>query len=221
MIITNVQGVDVSRSNGFVDYHKLAANGVRFVYIKATEAIFVNAARAAFYRDNYNRARAAGLYVGAYHYFRGNYDSTAQANNVLSVVGTIGRNDLPLVFDAEEDGTAGFDSGVVCTKLHKALSFVEGHTGVQPMVYAPIDVCVNVLNDSFAEYPFWIAHYGDNAKNQPPMVPVTAFARPDWVDMRIMQYSQWGQREGVSADVDLDYFLDPAGIDAFIADRRA
>src|SRR5437870_4671048 len=60
-----IQGMDVARYQGAVDFGKAHAAGVRFVYMKATEgADYLDPA----FRQNWAKARAAGMAHGAYHF---------------------------------------------------------------------------------------------------------------------------------------------------------
>src|SRR3569623_1213468 len=60
-----IQGMDVARYQGSIDYSKVYAAGVHFVYMKATEGKdYVDPAFAA----NWVRARASGMAHGAYHF---------------------------------------------------------------------------------------------------------------------------------------------------------
>ncbi|MCW5953083.1 MAG: lysozyme, partial [Propionibacteriaceae bacterium] len=61
-----VWGVDVSRYQGEIDWPVLAAQGIEFAFIKATEgSSYVDPRFAA----NLEGASAAGLRAGAYHFF--------------------------------------------------------------------------------------------------------------------------------------------------------
>ena len=71
-----VVGLDISSHNGVPDFDSIAAAGVDFVYLKATEGTSFH--DPAFMR-NYLAAKRAGLKVGAYHFFRFDCDGTRQA----------------------------------------------------------------------------------------------------------------------------------------------
>ena len=58
-------GIDVSHWQGFIDWDRVAASGVDFAIVKATEGADVVDA---WYLRNRNRARRAGILVTAYHF---------------------------------------------------------------------------------------------------------------------------------------------------------
>lgn len=78
-----VRGVDVSAHQGVIDWPMLAAQGVEFAFIKATEGSGFTDARFSF---NVLQARNAGLRVGAYHFFSFESSGDAQADNFIAVV---------------------------------------------------------------------------------------------------------------------------------------
>ena len=60
-----IQGMDIARYQGNVDFYKARAAGMHFVFIKATEG--KDYLDPSFY-DNWRKAQAAGIARGAYHF---------------------------------------------------------------------------------------------------------------------------------------------------------
>ena len=60
-----IQGMDVARYQGRIDYAKVYASGIHFVYMKMTEG--KDYIDPGFY-ENWNAARQAGVARGAYHF---------------------------------------------------------------------------------------------------------------------------------------------------------
>ena len=57
-------GIDVSRYQGDIDFERVAASGVEMVYIRSSASgDYVDP----YFRQNYERAKAAGLKIGFYH----------------------------------------------------------------------------------------------------------------------------------------------------------
>lgn len=61
-----VRGIDVSHHHGEIDWAQVAQSGVAFVSVKASEGGELSDPR---FLANVTGARAAGLKVGAYHFF--------------------------------------------------------------------------------------------------------------------------------------------------------
>lgn len=79
----DVAGIDVSHWQGTIDWNAAAADGVEFVFIKATEGgDYTDPAFAA----NWSGSSRAGIRRGAYHFYRPQTDAAAQAQQFLRVV---------------------------------------------------------------------------------------------------------------------------------------
>src|SRR5690349_2704594 len=61
-----VRGIDVSHHQNEIDWRKVAHDDVSFAFIKATEG---GDHRDTRFATNWKEAQAAGLKVGAYHFF--------------------------------------------------------------------------------------------------------------------------------------------------------
>ena len=62
-----IKGIDISHWNGDIDFNKVKASGIEFVIIKAggSDRGFYTDPK---FKDNYEKAKAAGLFVGAYYF---------------------------------------------------------------------------------------------------------------------------------------------------------
>lgn len=101
----NTQGIDVSRYQGNIDWAKVKASGMTFVFIKATEGQTYTDPN---YQKNVIGALAAGLMVGTYHFFRATSTDGAKAEaahyaNTLNKVGGAKALQLPPVMDYENN----------------------------------------------------------------------------------------------------------------------
>lgn len=98
-------GLDVSVHQGVIDWHAVARDGIAATYIKASEGGALKDPR---FAANWNGARAAGLKVGAYHFFTLCRSGHEQADNFLArwreVGATPGPEVLPPVVDLELSG---------------------------------------------------------------------------------------------------------------------
>eukprot|EP01030_Chromulinospumella_sphaerica_P019884 gene19884-19787_t len=78
-----VRGIDVSHHQGTIDWTAVAADDVAFAYLKASEG---GDHRDRTFAANWQAARAAGLKVGAYHFFTFCRPGADQARNFLAAV---------------------------------------------------------------------------------------------------------------------------------------
>lgn len=186
-----IVGVDLSAHNGVVDFDSLAAAGIDFVYLKASEGVSFR--DQAFVR-NYHAARRAGLAVGAYHFFRFDCDGELQSVNFLRAVDGL-RPDLPLAVDVEEWRNApGQTTATVRERLRILVALLRAH-GYKVMIYTNKQGHARFVRDGFRsqEDPdVWICSF-----TTPPL------GHEPW---RLWQHSHIGRVAGVRGPVDLNTF---------------
>lgn len=182
-----VRGIDVSSHNGYIDFQKVAADSIEFVFIKATEGGDFKDKK---FRDNYTRAQAAGLKTGVYHFFRFDRDGVEQALNLLKTVGTR-RPELGLVIDVEKNGNPdSIPPETINRRLTEMVDYLNllGH---RVMFYTNLDGYYDYLVSSFQGYPLWICRFQEN--------PINA----EW---SFWQFSHRGSVNGIKGDVDMNVF---------------
>ena len=150
-----VRGVDVSAYQGEIDWETLAGQGLRFAFIKATEGSSFTDER---FAENYPAARAAGLAVGAYHFFSYDSPAEAQADHFIATVPQDG-DALPPVIDIEFYGgyfRTPADAGAVREELEILIGRLAGHYGRPPILYATRRAYKLYLAGWFEDCPIWI-----------------------------------------------------------------
>jgi GH25 family lysozyme M1 (1,4-beta-N-acetylmuramidase) len=222
-----VQGVDVSTSQGTVDWAKVKQNGIAFAYIKASEGLNQNSpTRAAYFRSNWKKTRDAGILHGAYHFFRANQDAELQAMAFVQAIEDVGglqADDLPPMLDVETtDSTA---QEMIILRVHRCLDKIGSELNVTPLIYTYKDFWDENLDDSFGDFPFWIASYPDsvNIPTSPkiPTRPRPALPSP-FEQFVFWQYGSKGLVSGIKTNVDLDLFEGTLqGLKDFSASMRA
>lgn len=182
-----VRGIDISRHNGTIDFGKVAATGIEFVFIKASEGL---SHRDSLFSRNYEEARRAGLKTGAYHFFRFDADGAEQGANFLSAVGSRPQ-DLGLVIDVEKTGNP---SDVSIEEVRKKLSAMVDYMnllGYRVMIYTNHEGYYDYMAEDLPGYPLWICRFQEN--------PINA----EWT---FWQYDHHGKLDGIKGEVDLDVF---------------
>ena len=92
-----VNGIDVSHFQGSIDWEEVAAQGIGFAFVKATDGLGTDPA----FATNWSGANQAGILRGAYHFFRPKLSAIDQAKHFCEVVESLGVRDLPPVLDVE------------------------------------------------------------------------------------------------------------------------
>ena len=184
-----INGIDVSNHNGSINWDKVAAdkNGVSFVYIKSTEGATYTDPR---FVENAKGATAAGLHVGAYHYFRMTSSTHEQFKNFKRALDSVPFDLIPMVDVETRDKkpVAVFrDSLAVFIKL------LENEYGIHPAIYGTNRSYNELCGNHFdLKYPLYIGRYGSNA----PIVSGKSH-------YTVWQYSEKGRIDGIEKDVDL------------------
>ena len=199
-----LEGVDVSRWQGSIDFAALRNSGKRFVIAKATEGIgFLDP----MYLANKYGASSAGLAVTAYHFARpdlnpGNPQGEADwfVDNLGLVPGM-----LAPALDLEVAGTLGVEG--LKAWVGAWLDRVYARTGARPMIYASPTFWKKYLADTttFADQGYsilWVAHWFVPG----PTVSANNWSGRGWT---FWQYTNCGSVPGISGCVDLDRYNGP------------
>ena len=181
-----LRGIDVSNHQGKIDWPRVAKDDVAFAIIKATEGgDFVDKS----FARNIEAARAAGLAVGAYHFFTFCRPGADQALNFIATVPR-DRPLLPPVVDIEFGGNCPerpplekFEA-----ELKAFLDPVEAAFGKPAVVYL-IGGAADVYGSAVPKRQRWIRSLSMHPGHE------------EWV---YWQYHNMGRVDGIEGDVDLN-----------------
>ncbi len=186
-----IEGIDISAHNGVVCFDSLAAAGIDFVYLKASEGVSF---RDQSFIRNFEAARKAGLAIGAYHFFRFDCDGAMQSVNFLKAIGDL-KPDLPLAIDVEEWRNApGETTSIVRERLEVLVALLRAQ-GYQVMIYTNKQGHARFVRDGFKAHDvpeIWICSF-----TNPPL------GHEKW---RLWQHSHLGRLPGIRGNVDLNTF---------------
>lgn len=214
-----VQGLDVSRYQGRINFASARNAGTRFVFMKGTEGsdyIDPN------FRENWRRARRAGMPHGAYHFMT--WCSLAREQAAWFVQNIPADNDaLPPVLDLEWNHGSSckkkFSREDTLEKVRVMLAAMEAHTGKMPIIYTDITFHKDVLEGEAFDNAFWL--------RSTAAVPHRRYKGRDWT---FWQWTQTGTMPGIKGEVDRNSFYGSeaewvrfllTGCDPRIADRLA
>jgi lysozyme len=184
----NPQGIDIASYQEGLDFNLVKAAGKEVVYIKATEGTaYVNPLLLIFCQQ----AKAVGLKVGFYHYYRLTGDAVAQAQYFYYTIANL-PYDCLLALDVEESG--GMDAAALSSNVHICMNEIAYLSGQRVMVYTYTSFARNSLLGTYVNmYPLWIADY--NNRGLPGDNPIW----DTWVGY---QYSGSGNIGGIPVDLD-------------------
>ncbi|WP_333808654.1 glycoside hydrolase family 25 protein [Flavobacterium sp.] len=185
-------GFDVSEYQSEINweqtYHIDESFELSFVFIRATAGKDKMDKR---FKENWKASKERQLIRGAYHYYRPNENSIAQAENFIKNV-KLEKGDLPPVLDIEKlPKSQSIDSLKV--GLRRWLKKVEKHYKVKPIIYSGESYYTDFLKKEFSDYPLWIANYNFWRNH----------LEDDWL---FWQFTEKAQIQGIEGMVDINIF---------------
>ncbi|WP_240722698.1 GH25 family lysozyme [Poseidonocella sp. HB161398] len=192
----SVHGIDASRYQGQIDFHAARSSGISFAWLKATEG--GDHADPAF-ELNAPRARAAGVPVGAYHFYYFCRTAREQAKWFIQNVPRRA-GDLPPVLDMEwnhQSKTCPYkpDPQTVRSEMQTFLQIVGSHYGTVPVVYTTPDFYDHNGLEAVTGAEFWLRSTAAH--------PSERYPGKSW---SFWQYTGTGVVYGVGGKVDLNAF---------------
>ena len=197
-------GIDVSEHNADIDWEKVKADGIDFVFLRigyrgyGEEGTLQEDAN---FETNYKNAKSAGLKVGVYFFSQAVNETEAEEEADFVLEKLKGKTlDLPVTYDVENisDDSARTDSvsGDQFTTNIQVFSRTIAEAGLTPMLYVNLQWELFVLNMSKLEnLPIWYSAYESR--------PSTNYRFDYW------QYSNEGTVDGIEGNVDLNIALTP------------
>lgn len=189
----NLRGIDISNHQQDVDLSQVKSSGVQVVYCKATESDFY---KDPYTLQNYQNAKANGLKIGFYHFFRGDTDAKVQANFFINYLKEIGAMDFDCKLCLDIESTEGVGATELTTMCIEFLEEIKRLTGKEVVVYTYTSFANDNLDSRLAIYPLWIAHYGVETPGDNPI----------WNSWVGFQYSSEGSVPGVNGNCDVNEF---------------
>ena len=184
-----VHGIDLSHYQSNVKWDVVAAQGISFAFVKATEG---RRHTDSLFCQNWEQMQRFGIKRGAYHFFRPSIDGELQARNFINSV-EMSYGDLPPVLDIEVD--EDLPREVVVRQMKAWLYWVELEYSIKPIIYTHYKFYNKFIAGEFDKYPIWIAKYG----GEPPRLGAG-------VKWWFWQYGNRGKLDGIDGYVDFNVF---------------
>ncbi len=191
--------IDVSTWQGSIDFDKVKKSGIDYVILRAGYGRELDQIDNRFV-ENYEKAKAAGLKVGAYwfSYSESVDEAFKEAEACLYCLG--GRKlDMPLYYDLEIDSVMERMTKSEYTQMALNFCSVIESAGYRPGIYSSVSVYQTKLDHSrFLRdgISVWNAHWSSKCT----------------IECDVWQYSENGSVSGIYGDVDMNliYNLDVA-----------
>ncbi len=191
-----IQGIDVSKYQGDIDWTRVRDAGIAFAYLKVSEGGDHIDSR--FY-EYWEGAARAGLPRGAYHFMYWCRTGAEQAIWFSQAVPQ-DQTQLPPVLDLEWNNDSPTCPQRVAREaalkdIKVLLTSMEYHTGKKPVIYTDINFHRDVLEGELNGYEFWLRSVAAEPKER--------FRNRPWT---FWQYTATGRVPGIGGDVDRNAF---------------
>lgn len=204
-------GIDVSSYQGSVSWSSVKASGITFAWAKATEGATVNDST---FAANQNNGKAAGLYMGAYHFARpGNNSPATESSHFWNIASPYilaeGKTFMPVLdfedFSGHVSATSFSDWGNQWCNTIKNNAAGTG-LSVTPVFYTSSCSACN-FSTSIAGWTPWLANYnGEDSQTGNPWNTCTSCEVWGSGVWNAWQYTSTGSVSGVSGNVDRDVY---------------
>lgn len=188
------RGIDISEFQGEIDFEEVRRSGIEAVYIRAGAGEYTDE----YFAENYERARAAGLKIGFYHYVtaRSVEEGRRQARFFASLAA--GREpDMRLAMDFEYFGSLSVSQINAISEAY--LDELTALTKRGAVIYSDLSNARNIFSRALAEkYPLWAAQYGADEPS----------ANGKWREWVGFQYTDEGRVGGIYGNVDRNIFTE-------------
>lgn len=188
------RGIDISEFQGEIDFEEVRRSGIEAVYIRVGAGEYTDE----YFAENYERAKAAGLKIGFYHYVtaRSVEEGRRQARFFASLAA--GREpDMRLAMDFEYFGSLSVSQINAISEAY--LDELTALTKREAVIYSDLSNAWNIFSRALAEkYPLWAAQYG---ADEPP-------ANGKWREWVGFQYTDEGRVGGIYGNVDRNIFTE-------------
>lgn len=191
-----VHGIDVARYQKGIDWDMARANGVNFVFIKATEG---GDRVDEMFHNHWKNAGRAGVRRGAYHFFYHCRPAAEQARWFIKHVPKT-RGMLPPVLDMEwtpfsPTCTIRRDGATIREEARIFIEMLTRHYGQKPVLYTSIDFFEDNQMWKVSGTDFWLRAVAKH--------PQDLYDGHHWM---FWQYTSTGLIPGIPGKVDINVF---------------
>ena len=188
------RGIDISEFQGEIDFEEVRRSGIEAVYIRVGAGEYTDE----YFAENYERAKAAGLKIGFYHYVtaRSVDEGRRQARFFASLAA--GREpDMRLAMDFEYFGSLSVSQINAISEAY--LDELTALTKREAVIYSDLSNARNIFSRALAEkYPLWAAQYGADEPS----------ANGKWREWVGFQYTDEGRVGGIYGNVGRNIFTE-------------
>ena len=188
------RGIDISEFQGEIDFEEVRRSGIEAVYIRVGAGEYTDE----YFAENYERAKAAGLKIGFYHYITArSVDQGRRQARFFASLAADREPDMRLAMDFEYFGSLSVSQINAISEAY--LDELTALTKREAVIYSDLSNARNIFSRALAEkYPLWAAQYGADEPS----------ANGRWREWVGFQYTDEGRVGGIYGNVDRNIFTE-------------
>jgi len=187
-----MDGIDVSKWQGTIDFNAVKAAGVQLVYMRAS---YGEHSTDETFERNYANARAAGLLIGVYHYISAG-DAAGGKKQAQNFANHLAGKQIDARPAMDIEGSDGYTAAQMNQLAADFLGELKALTGMTGIIYSSASGAKRYTVQTAQNWDLWVAHYGV-ASPEPNGV---------WSSWVGWQYTSSGRVNGITGNVDRNYF---------------
>lgn len=189
-----IKGIDVSEFQGSIDWDKVKADGIEFAILKVGFGMDITSQDDKYIERNIEECERLNIPYGVYLFSYANTvaKASSEAEHTLRL---IAGHKMPMGvwYDIEDNNTSGSVNKETLTNIINTYCNTIKNAGYEVGIYANLNWLENKIEDSVQEkWSVWVAQYNSECQY-----------KKDYV---IWQYSSSGKVDGISGNVDMNYF---------------
>lgn len=194
-----MDGIDISKHNGNIDFDKVKSSGIDTIIMKATEGgSYIDP----MLEENYKQALGKGFNIGFYHFLYELSDPKRQANWFWQNIKDKEFNVIP-VLDAERNNNNKFNKETYTKFCLDFLEEFKGLSGIDCILYTYTSFANSLMDNRLKPYKLWEANYYTNNGQRHNRKGLTNIWGKDIVGH---QYTSTGRVNGINTNCDLNDF---------------
>lgn len=189
-----IKGIDVSEFQGNIDWDKVKADGIKFAILRVGYGMDITSQDDKYIERNISECERIGMPYGVYLFSYANTVEKArsEAEHTLRIIKGHSLS-MGVWYDIEDNKTSGTVSKETLTNIINTYCNTIKNAGYDVGIYASLNWLNNKIESSLQEkYPIWVAQYYKECQYEK--------------DYLIWQYASDGKVDGISGNVDMNYY---------------
>ena len=190
----SIKGIDVSEFQGNINWDKVKADGIQFAILRVGFGMDITSQDDKYIERNMSECERLGIPYGVYLFSYANTVEKAksEAEHTLRIIKGHTLK-MGVWYDIEDNATSGSVGKETLTNIINTYCNIIKNAGYEVGIYANLNWLNNKIESSVQDkWTVWVAQYNSECQYEK--------------DYLIWQYSSSGKVNGISGNVDMNYY---------------